>query len=155
MNKNRFKNLVDKKINLFAFKCLKRKAESHSKSMNILNEAKDNNMNKRKKYLKENMFHKNDCQLLFKLRSRMLDVKTNFENLYEQDLSCRTCRKPDSIENENHLLKCEMLKIEAETEAVVFNDVFGNIEKQTIAIKAFKAVLRKREVLIKYHADRD
>ena len=48
-----------------------------------------------------------------------------------------------------------MLKIEAETEAVVFNDVFGNIEKQTIAIKAFKAVLRKREVLIKYHADRD
>ena len=101
------------------------------------------------------MFHKNDCQLLFKLRSRMLDVKTNFENLYEQDLLCRTCRKPDAIEKENHLLECDMLKSEAETESVVFDDVFGNIEKQTIAIKAFNAVLRKREVLIKYHADRD
>ena len=155
MSKNRFKNLVDKKINLFAFQYQKRKAESHSKSMNILNETKDNKLNRRKKYLKENMFHKNDVQLLFKLRSRMLDVKTNFENLYEQDFSCRTCRKPDAIENEDHLLKCEMLKSEAGTEEVVFDDVYGNVEKQTIAIKAFKAVLRKREVLMKYHADRD
>jgi hypothetical protein len=56
MSKNRFKNLVDKKINLFAFQYLKRKAESHSKSMNILNEAKDNNMNKQKKVFKGKYF---------------------------------------------------------------------------------------------------
>jgi hypothetical protein len=58
MSINRLKNLVDKKINLCTFQYLKRKVESHSKSMNILNEAKDNKMNKRKQYLKENMIHK-------------------------------------------------------------------------------------------------
>ena len=97
MSKNKFKTVIDKKINTFAFQHLKQKAESHSKSLKILDEIKDKTIAKRKTYLKENILQKNDCQLLFKLRSRMLDVKTNFEKLYNKDLSCRTCRKADTI----------------------------------------------------------
>ena len=41
-------------------------------------------------YLCENNFSKDDIKLLFKLRSRMLEVKTNFRGIHGSDLSCRT-----------------------------------------------------------------
>ena len=42
----------------------------------------------------------------------MLDVKSNFKNLYENDLTCRTCKKICSAENEDHILECEFLVTE-------------------------------------------
>ena len=53
----------------------------HKKSSKILESVEKESILKRQPYLKENIFHKNECQLLFKLRSRMLDVKTNFAKL--------------------------------------------------------------------------
>ena len=85
----------------------------------------------------------------------MLDVKNNFENFYNKDPSCRTCRKADTIENENHLLQCDMLESEVGNKVATFDDVFGSIEKQKTVLKEFKAVLRKRDVLLKYHEDKD
>ena len=63
----------------------------------------------RQPYLKGNMFNKSDCQLLFKLRSKMLDVKTNFSNLYNKDLTYRTCKEAGVVKNESHLLQFKML----------------------------------------------
>ena len=151
ISKYRFKTLIDKKINTFAFQYLKEKASSHSKSMKILKEVENKTIVKRKTYLTENILHKNDCQLLFELRSKMLDVKTNFKNLYNKDLTCRTCRKVGVVENEDHLLQCEMLKSEVGDETVEYDYVFQTIEKQKIALKAYRAVLRKREIMLKYH----
>ena len=79
MSKYRFKVLVNKKVNYFAFNYLKEKASGHDKSLKIFNEIKNNSVMKRAGYLKENMFSKSDCQLLFMLRSMMLDVKSNFQ----------------------------------------------------------------------------
>ena len=75
MSKYSFKKVVDKKVNSFAFNFLKDKSEKHSKSQNILKELKGQTILKRKSYLKENVLHKNNAQLLFSLRSKMLDVK--------------------------------------------------------------------------------
>ena len=61
-------------MNTYAFQSLKEKAASHSKS--ILAEVQDKPIVKRKAYLRENTLTKNDCQLLFGLRTKMLDVKT-------------------------------------------------------------------------------
>ena len=78
----------------------------------------------------------------------MIGVKANFKHLYGDDLTFRTCQKDWSFENENHLLKCEKLKNEASD--VVFEDCFKNLEHQIKAIKVFKVILRKRDLLLKY-----
>ena len=54
----------------------------------------------------KNGLESENISLLFKLRTRMLDVKENFKNLY-LDTSCRFCGKSD--ENQRHLLNCEVI----------------------------------------------
>ena len=81
----------------------------------------------------------------------MLDVKANFSNLYDDDLICRTCQKPDSIENEDHLLSCDSLKSDTLDPEVKFDFVYQNPEKQAKAVKAYKLILNKREILLKYN----
>ena len=72
MSKYQFKTLVNKKVNSHAFEYLKEKAQSHKKSEKILENIQKSSVFKRQSYLSENMLHKSDCQLLFKLRSRIL-----------------------------------------------------------------------------------
>ena len=150
MSKYRFKRIVDKKVNSFAFLYLKEKASTHEKSLKILKTIETQSSSKRQPYLKGNMFNKSDCQLLFKLRSKMLDVKTNFSNLYNKDLTCRTCKEDGVVENESHLLQCKMLVGEIEDQNVEFEFVFKDVDKQRTALQAFKSVLRKREVLLEF-----
>ena len=151
MSRFRFKSLVDKRVNSFAFEYLKGIAVKHSKSTKILEETSKLKSLKRKDYLKENNLSKKDSQLLFRLRTRMLDVKSNFGEMYENDLKCRTCSVASAEENEDHLLVCDGLKSEVDNnEKITFNSVFMNLENQKKAVKAFKAVLMKREVLLKY-----
>ena len=79
----------------------------------------------------------------------MLDINTNFENLYDNNLICRTFRKEDSIEDEDHILNCESLVSERDKNIPVkFNYVYKDIKHQKIAVDQFKAVIRKREILL-------
>ena len=150
MSKSKFKRIVDKKVNTFAFETLKAKASTHSKSLKILSGIQNISVLKRTEYLRGNTLTRDDCQLLFKLRSKMLDVKANFSNLYENDLICRTCKIPDSIEDEEHLLVCDQLKSEAGDSEVKFDFVFQNLENQVKAVKTYKSILIKREVLLEF-----
>ena len=70
MSKYRFKRIVDKKVNSFAFQYLKEKASKHEKSLKILKTIETQSSLKRQPYLKRNVFNKSDCHLLFKLRSK-------------------------------------------------------------------------------------
>ena len=149
MSKFQFKSLVNKKVNSFAFDYLKEKAQSHKKSEKILENIQKRSVFERQSYLRENMLHKSDSQLLFKLRTRMLDVKSNFLNYYNNNVTCRTCGVPDSIENEQHLLKCENLRSEIEPDSDVnFEYLFGDLKKQKETLVAFKSVLRKRNIIL-------
>ena len=76
----------------------------------------------------------------------MIDVKTNFRNLYSNNLDCQTCNQ-NCIEDENHLLICESLKNE-ESVKVNFSQVYGSVDDQLDAVKNFKNILRKRETLL-------
>ena len=98
-----------------------------------------------KPYLTDRRLSKEDVQLLFKLRTKMVDVKTNFKSQYS-DLICRICKSDDSVENENHLIDCEMLN--EEISDITFNYVYEDIEKQMKAVKLFKKILRRRQKLI-------
>ena len=82
MSNTKFKNIIEKKVYEVAFKFLKEKATNHSKSQDILDEIKERNTHSRKTYLKENVLPKTDCQLLFSMRTKMIDVKANFKYLY-------------------------------------------------------------------------
>ena len=90
-----------------AFNELIAKKESHSKT-NDLNYEKL----KIQSYLKTDSSITNDeKQLLFKLRTRMTELKSNFKNKYFDEV-CSLCKNND--ENQSHLMECEILIDECE-----------------------------------------
>ena len=78
MKKDTFKNYVDKKVDAAAFEYLKKLALKDSKSEFTWNQSK----HEMQKYLCDERLSKQEIQLLFALRTRMVNVKTNFRNLY-------------------------------------------------------------------------
>ena len=82
--------------------------------------------------------------MLFKLRTRMIDVKKNFQNFYK-DLNCRLCNSQNVIEDQNHLLDCEPLIMSCsflyDDMIVNHNDIYSsNLKKQLRATKLFQSV---------------
>ena len=120
---------------------IKTLAQPHSKSEKIRN-----NVFKRQSYFGDRRFCKDDVQLLFKLRTKMLDCKTNFSEHFQKKLQCRICNDPDSIENEDHILTCSTLN--TEDYDVQFCDVFGSIDEQYKVVQVFKRVLRRRQMYL-------
>ena len=125
-------------------------AKKHSKSKFTWNQSKL----EKQEYLNDVRFTRNDIQiqLLFALKSRMVDVKSNFGNLHNNNHECQTCDDKSVAENENHLLHCENLKTE-ESGLIDFEDVYGTVEEQLKAVKIFKTILRKREILIEFKSN--
>ena len=109
MSKYKFKTVVCKKVEEYAFQELKEKASKHSKSTGVLQLMEKSKGLRKQSYLSGEQFSKDDIKLLFKLRTRMLDGKTNFPSSYGNDLMCRMCEEPTSVENEDHLLQCFFL----------------------------------------------
>ena len=142
LSREKFKTIVSAKIQSHAFNYLKQLANKHSKSENI---AKSDNLQK-KAYFSDRRFSREDVQLLFALRTKMIDCKTNFREQFHQRLQCRICKEPNSIENEDHLLTCSVLN-NANSE-VNFSDVYGDIDHQYKATQAFKSVIRRRKVFL-------
>ena len=77
------------------------KAAKHSKSIDLMKSEKC-----REKYLDDERVGLSNAQLLFKLRTRMIPVKTNFPAMWNNDVACRTCKSTVEIESQTHLLKC-------------------------------------------------
>ena len=69
--------------------------------------------------------------LIFKLKTRMVDVKTNFRMFYS-DLLCLICKKEE--ENQEHLFLCEKV-IESCPElfddtSIIYEDIFSDKEEK-------------------------
>ena len=99
-------------------------------------------------YLNHQCINKQEGQLLFKLRTRNLDLKNNYRIFYNNDLICRICLDPDSIEDENHLTFCPLLREEVcEDEVMIrYEDVFGPIIKQIQDVRLFMRLVKRREI---------
>ena len=141
MSKDKFKCLVESKIKASASQWLKGEALKHSKSRKIAEEKYE-----KKAYFSDTRFSKEDIQLLFSLKTKMTDCKTNFSMMYGGDLKCRICKVENSEEDENHLLICPILN--TENHDVKFDDVYSDIDSQYRAVKVFKKVLRRRNVYL-------
>ena len=87
MTKTKLKDVLDKKIKEQVFQDLKAKKESHSKVKNIKFEKLE-----MQKYLKscKTKITQEEAQEIFKMRSRVSNVKMNFKGKYES-LECEAC----------------------------------------------------------------
>ena len=141
MSREKFKTLIDKKVEASAVKYLNKLAEPHSKSDFLVSEKFE-----KKPYFSDRRMLKEDVQLLFTLRTRMTNCKSNFKQQYVNNLMCRICASEGSFEDEDHILICPALT-DGQTD-VQFTDVYGDIDSQLHAVKVYKKVLRKRQVYL-------
>ena len=103
MKKGEFLNEVKRKIECKTLKDLEQMKEKHSK-------VKENKhpVLKLQKYLmpNETKMNKEDCQLIFKLRSKVTAVKVNLKNSY-LSYECEACKNEE--ETQEHVLKCKVI----------------------------------------------
>ena len=144
MTKDSFKSYLVKKVENSAFEYLQELASKHSKSKYTFTQC---DQLREEPYLRDQRFCKQDIQLIFALKTRMLDLKYNFKTMYNNNMECQTCDDKLSIENENHLLNCDNLKTD-ESSTVKFEDVYGNTDTQLKAVKIFRKIISKRNTII-------
>jgi hypothetical protein len=106
MKKEAFKNLVKKQIKLITMEYLMNLRQKHSKSEKLLI------TDKLKEYLKSSEITLDEKRLLFSMKTRQVNVKTNYRNGFS-NLLCRLCEKPGEEESEIHLMSCEKILMES------------------------------------------
>ena len=97
-------------------------------------------------YLNSPKFNTQQKQLLFRLRSRTLDVKMNFPGQHK-DLLCISCGVYP--ESQGHLLQCPKLianlgYLADKTSKLNEYDIYGDIEKQQIIVNIYSDILEVR-----------
>ena len=144
VSQNVFKNCVRKKVKIKHLEYLNNWKKKHTKSTHLdCTDHKDGWIYKRFKVQSENK------QLLFKLRSRTLDVKANFKN-GNQNPWCSSCGL--FAETQGHLLQCPTLVqnlhyLRGKTSKLNESDIYSTIEKQEIIVNIYSDILEVRENL--------
>ena len=148
MSRGKYKKLVSESVDRYAFNKMIMIAKRQTKCQSILKSIDENNM-RIQKYLLSSELVKEEQVLLFTLRSYSFQVKSNYRYLHENNLTCRACKQPDSVENEIHLCQtCEVFSEERGDTFLNFEDVFGPLEEQIRFIKRFKIIARKWKLLL-------
>ena len=103
MKKSSLANILNKAIEDKALKDLNQIKIKHSKVLHLKHDYM-----KMKKYLMPNKMKttRDEIQLIFKLRSRMTNIKKNYEGMYD-DLECSACGEEE--ESQQHILECSVL----------------------------------------------
>ena len=101
MGKQEFKKIVKQKVEKKAKLKLEEKKASHSKVMHLKHESFGI-----QKYLKPTKMQISieERQLIFKLRSKVTNVKMNFRGMHEE-LTCDVCQEEN--ETQEHVLECK------------------------------------------------
>ena len=141
LKKNTLKRVINKAIISKAFERLINLKENHSKVKHLAY----SNL-KMQNYLKPSrvMITQNEIQTIFKLRSRVTDVKQNFKAKYE-NLECRNCKVEE--ESQHHVYECwEIIKNKKDkTKMIEFDKIFGeNSKYQAEIARNFLEILEIR-----------
>ena len=138
ISKEQFKTIVDSAVEELAFQYLLKLKAKHSKVVHI--EYKSLEL---QKYLAPNNLSTQQVKFIFQARSRMIDIRANFENKYK-DLSCRACKK--EVESQPHLLLCEELNDDNVIAAKIpkYEDLFSeNLEDLKVVAHILEANFKK------------
>ena len=119
--------------------------DTHSKVKELLHEKHEI-----QKYLVDPNIMSDDKNLIFKLRTRMVDVKKNFKSQY-LDTKCNFCEEEES---QDHLLDCNVIiencKELYEDLTVEYEDLFKSSSKQHKMAQLFKLALKTRDQMLKF-----
>ena len=103
MSQQTFRNKVKVAVTKAAYLYLSNEKQRRNKVTNVKHEEL-----KMQKYLCPNGLDIQQVKLLFLLRARMVDVRVNFNNKY-QDTLCPVCKEIDKPDTEQHVLQCSVL----------------------------------------------
>ena len=134
-----FKKEAAKACKDYTLRELNFEKEKHEKGENLTyNELK------MQSYLSTSKLSANDAKFLFKIRSRMLDVRTNFEGLYKNNLICQVCMS--HTDTQELILSCSAL---GNNNQIKYNDIFSkNLDIVIPILKQFKVLWKKRETIL-------
>ena len=143
LTKSQFKKLIKNKLEIFArkeFEELKKNKHSKSKFLNMFS-------SKPQSYLLSRKLNLLEIQTLFKLRTRMADVKNNFKNQNSENIWCITCKL--FAETQEHLLQCNVIKNmfidHSNFNSCRYSFIYGTLEEQELAAKVFTLIFEKRK----------
>ena len=146
MKKSKLKSLLNKAVMDNAFEELIKVKQSHSKVMKVKHFKLE-----MQKYLKPSIIKINqeEAQMIFKLRSRVTDVKINQRGKYEE-YKCEVCKEEE--ESQKHIMECkELEKLKNnDTETPEYEKLFDGSEKVQLEIaKHFIENMNIRKSLLK------
>ena len=144
VSKNVFKNYVKKRVTENHLKYLNKLKQKHSKSKFL-----DCTEIKIAEYMQSSNFTTREKQLLFKLRSRTLDVKSNFPG-QNRNPWCTSCGLFQ--ETQSHLLQCpeivtKLSYLAGKSSTLNENFVYGSHKQQQIIVNIYSDILEVRENL--------
>ena len=145
IKKEQFRNIVKNRIEKFAAKYLMQLKRSHSKTEHLTF-----NGFKPAEYLISNNLTSKEVQILFQLRTRMVDVKGNFSSAHSNNMWCKLCLL--FVETQQHLLECPVLRIRTKNlidfKEADYQMIFGNLKNQEKIAKIYKILLEARKDLL-------
>ena len=107
------------------------------------------------KYLTTNLLSTFQKQVLFSLRCRSAEFKSNYSSQYEDDMRCRICLKDDTYENEQHTFhECSIILNQISIKQEVNIDhIYGNINEQINAARYYSSILKIRQCILDLKQD--
>ena len=120
-----------------------KKKENHSKVMNLKHKTLQ-----MQKYLKPNKIATlEESQEIFKMRSKVTDVKGNFKGKYDS-IECNFCNEE---ELQNHIMECKIINENEKYEKFLkYEDIFEqNVQKQVKIVRKFLENMNIRKRLAK------
>ena len=142
MTKDQFKKAVKKAVTRKALLYLNEKKSKHSKVLHIQHENLE-----LQDYLEPNEIGIEMSKFIFSARSRMLDLKCNFQNSHS-DLLCVACKEEE--DSQEHLLECKVLNDENTVvdKVPIYADLFeDNLDKKIAVSSLLKKSFMKRKFL--------
>ena len=140
----KLKNYLKKTAQKLTLNFVESLKQKHSKSENY-----DTDELKTAEYLIDRRFSKHERELLFKLRSRTIQVKNNFQNGNLENLFCDLCKL--FICTQEHVLSCPKITKNVRivnTVKLEHSDIFGNVDQQLTFVKIYSQFWSERQTLL-------
>ena len=145
LSNEEFKRKVKLKVEIFAYKYVKKLQHSHSKTSELEFDSFCPS-----EYLVSPYLSKDQVKLLYKLRNYMIDVKLNFGSMHKENPWCRTCFMVK--ETQQHLLNCPVIIKRLENvinlSSMRHCMLFKEIEKQIEITNVFSVIIETRTKII-------
>ena len=146
-SKEMHKSDIKSKIKTAAFQYLREKQSGHSKVRDIAYEKLET-----QRYMTSPLFTNQEMRLLFAMRSKALDCRTNFKNRYRNDdLLCEICLEED--DDQPHIMRCKPVNSKLKSQDVTrglakYEDIYGDPHKQKVISVLFTQLLEIRKTMV-------